>query len=321
MSQSTSLAHQSRGGAGTRRLAYTRAMATFNQDVVTTAACIEVLLADAKGSATEDSGWNGSQKLAGCEQVKPDRAKCPLITVNGDPGHFLASASGAWQNKPIALAKFGEMSLDYTPVLTGTIVCPADGRAEIHWDQIPDYWKSATSATAAACQECANGSQWGLPFLTVVLLAAMCYIVGGVLYNSKRNGAKIGVEALPHRAFWSEVLSLVRDGVAFAKTPQRRTNYSAIRKTPPIAEVAVGGGARGGGRSDASVERKKDKRDKGDSSGKKSSSGANKAQSAQRKERIEPNDPGQAALPSPTGEPGQKSAASGGGGRWVHVPT
>jgi hypothetical protein len=149
----------------------------------------------------------------------------------------------------------------------------------------------------------------------------MCYIVGGVLYNSKRNGAKIGVEALPHRAFWSEVLSLVRDGVAFAKTPQRRTNYSAIRKTPPIAEVAVGGGARGGGRSDASVERKKDKRAKGDSSGKKSGSGANKAQSAQRKERIEPNDPGQAALPSPTGEAGQKSAASGGGGRWVHVPT
>ena len=220
-------------------------MATFNQDVVTTAACIEVLLADAKGSTTEDSGWNGSQKEADCEQVKPDRAKCPLITVNGDPGHFLASASGAWQNKPIALAKFGEMSLDYAPVLTGTIVCPADGRAEIHWDQIPDYWKSATSATAAACQECANGSQWGLPFLTAVLLAAMCYIVGGVLYNSKRNGAKIGVEALPHRAFWSEVLSLVRDGVAFAKTPHRQTNYSAIRKTPPIAEVAGGGGARG----------------------------------------------------------------------------
>ena len=229
----------------------------------------------------------------------------------------MASATGAWQNKPIALAKFGEMSLDYQPVLTGTIVCPADGRAEIHWDQIkPGYWKSATSATAMACQECINGSQWGQTFLTVVLLAAMCYIVGGVFYNSKRKGANFGVEALPHRAFWSEVLSLVRDGIAFAKTPQRRAKYSTIRKTPPIAEAAGSGGAGGSGHSDASAKRKKAKRDKGDSSGN-SGNSANKADSVQRAA----NDSVKAALPSPTGGSGQKSAASSGGGRWVHVPT
>ena len=102
-------------------------MATFNPDLVTTAACIEVLLADAQGS-TDDSGWNGSQEVAGCDQMKPDRKSCPLITIKGEPGHFEASASGAWQNRPIALAKYGKMSLDYSPILSGTIVCPADGR-------------------------------------------------------------------------------------------------------------------------------------------------------------------------------------------------
>eukprot|EP01043_Picozoa_sp_COSAG02_P016780 COSAG02_NODE_745_length_17738_cov_18.178241_7_plen_306_part_00 len=301
--------------------------AAFSPQVVTTPACIEVLLADAQGSTTEDSGWNGSQEVSGCDQLKPDRAKCPLITMKGEPGHFDASASGAWQNRPIALAKFGQMSLDYSPVLTGTIVCPADGRAEIHWKEItPGYWKSATAATAAACRECLDGStRWGQSFLTVLLLVVLCYVVGGVVYNVKRSGARIGMEALPHRAFWLEVFSLVRDGVAFARAPNQRSNYSTISKTPSVGEVA--GGAASAARDPPAVQKK----EKRDSRGKKSSgSGTQEESNAHKNERPKKNRPAQrapasASLVDTSGEPaaggsGSASTPSGGGGRWVHVP-
>jgi hypothetical protein len=302
--------------------------AAFSPQVVTTPACIEVLLADAQGSTTEDSGWNGSQEVSGCDQLKPDRAKCPLITMKGKPGHFDASASGAWQNRPITLAKFGQMSLDYSPVLTGTIVCPADGRAEIHWKEMtPGYWKSATAATAAACRECLDGStRWGQSFLTVLLLVVLCYVVGGVVYNVKRSGARIGMEALPHRAFWLEAFSLVRDGVAFARAPSQRSNYSTISKTPSVGEVA--GGAASAARDPPAVQKKKEKRD---SRGKKSSgSGTQEESNAHKKERPKKSRPAQpapasASLVDTSGEPaaggsGSASTPSGGGGRWVHVP-
>ena len=108
--------------------------AVFSADVPTTAACIEVLLA---GSPNADPhGWNGSQEVAACNVLSPDRAQCPLITMAGVPGHFAASASGAWQNKGVALATGGEMTLDYSPILSGKIICPPDGRAEIHWEEI-----------------------------------------------------------------------------------------------------------------------------------------------------------------------------------------
>ena len=108
--------------------------AVFSADVPTTAACIEVLLA---GSPNADPhGWNGSQEAAECNVLSPDRAHCPLITMAGVPGHFAASASGAWQNKGVALATGGEMTLDYSPILSGKIICPPDGRAEIHWEEI-----------------------------------------------------------------------------------------------------------------------------------------------------------------------------------------
>ena len=108
--------------------------AVFSADVATTAACIEVLLA---GSPNADPhGWNGSQEVAACNVLSPDRARCPLITMAGVPGHFAASASGAWQNKGVTLATGGEMTLDYSPILSGKIICPDDGRAEIHWEEI-----------------------------------------------------------------------------------------------------------------------------------------------------------------------------------------
>ena len=102
--------------------------AVFSADVPTTAACIEVLLA---GSPNADPhGWNGSQEVAACNVLSPDRAQCPLITMAGVPGHFAASASGAWQNKGVALATGGEMTLDYSPILSGKIICPPDGRTD-----------------------------------------------------------------------------------------------------------------------------------------------------------------------------------------------
>lgn len=293
----------------------------FNPNVVTTPACIEVLLADAKGSATEDSGWNGSQEQPACDAIKPDRTHCPVITVKGDPGHFDASASASWQNRPIALAAYGQMSLDYSPVLTGTIVCPSDGRAEIHWEEIkPGFWKSATSATAAACQECIAGStRWGWPFVYLVVVAALLYVGGGLIYNSKRRGAKLGVEALPHRAFWASVASLVLDGVAFARAPNRRQKGYTRQVSKPAADSPAAS-FRVPAEQDSkhpTQQKKKEKKQKKE-----------KAPSKQQRESerslippeaaVEPAaaEPAAAALPPPA----SGSTASGGGGRWVHLP-
>eukprot|EP01045_Picozoa_sp_COSAG04_P009779 COSAG04_NODE_579_length_12424_cov_20.826369_9_plen_356_part_00 len=303
--------------------------AIFSADVPTTAACIEVLLA---GSPNADPhGWNGSQEVAACNVLSPDRAQCPLITMAGVPGHFAASASGAWQNKGVTLATGGEMTLDYSPILSGKIICPDDGRAEIHWEEIKrkcsshrrhhgptpsvgrccraaGFWKSATAATASACQECLAGTtRWGTPLLSVVLLAAAAYAGGGGVYRTRVLGKK-GAERIPNAAFWLELVSLVKDGVAFAQGGgQRGGGYAR-----------VSGGGKGAAsdteRGESGRERKEGRGKEG--RGKDRREKKEKKEKKDRKERREPEsdpEPAASAFTSSAPAPASGTAAGDGG--------
>ena len=147
--------------------------------------------------------------------------------------------------------------------------------------------------------------------MTAVFLAVLCYVVSGVVYNWKQNGAKVGVAALPHRSFWLEVYSLVKDGVAFARAPNQRSNYSTIRMTPSIGAAAGGATER-----DAPANKKQNRESRGGRS--------TDSRKARKKEKPETN-----VLPLPVdtsselaaGGSSGASTPTGGNGRWVHVPT
>ena len=59
-------------------------------------------------------------------------------------------------------------------------------------------------------------SGWGATFLWALLGAGVVYLGAGVAHNH-RQGAALGMEALPHRQQWREVGALCQDGVAFAR--------------------------------------------------------------------------------------------------------
>jgi hypothetical protein len=62
--------------------------------------------------------------------------------------------------------------------------------------------------------KCSNG--WGWPFLLIVVLASTGYVGGHAVYSHKVQGQPLAL-AVPHRAFWMELKSLVEDGVALTK--------------------------------------------------------------------------------------------------------
>eukprot|EP01048_Picozoa_sp_COSAG05_P022843 COSAG05_NODE_4716_length_1399_cov_8.837784_1_plen_331_part_00 len=287
------------------------AAAVFNPHPLTSAACIEVLAAK--------EGWNGSQERPEC---RSSPATCPLITVKGTPGHFKASATGAWQNQPISLGVYGKMDFDYHPELTGTIKCPPDGRAEIHWEQIaPGYWKHHSSAHADACMRCLNNTTlWGGPFLAGVFVLALAYLGVGVAYNIQVRGEKLGLGSLPHRALWLEVAALVKDGVAFARNGG---GGSFSRKA-----VSGDGGTKSTGKpKDGKLEKhegtqrsskKKHKKDNYDGSSRSSRNNINGAGNGGNGGGGEP------LLLKPDGATSAsavmaKGTVAAGGGRWIHV--
>ena len=80
----------------------------------------------------------------------------------------------------------------------------------------------------------AGTTRWGTPLLTAVLLAAAAYAGGGGVYRTRVLGKK-GAERIPNAAFWLELASLVKDGVALAQgdelngalheNPRRRSGF------------------------------------------------------------------------------------------------
>lgn len=68
---------------------------------------------------------------------------------------------------------------------------------------------------AAVVVECP--SNWGWWFILLCCLGAGGYVGGFVVHAHKVQGRPLDMSALPHLEFWSEVRSLIEDGVAFAK--------------------------------------------------------------------------------------------------------
>eukprot|EP01051_Picozoa_sp_SAG22_P010776 SAG22_NODE_990_length_6131_cov_3.233588_2_plen_211_part_00 len=210
------------------------------------------------------------------------------------------------------------MTLDYSPVLTGIIKCPADGRAEIHWEQIaPGYWKSHDASTADNCQEClVPTAHWGSSFLTLAFFASAAYLGGGIAYAAKTKAKPVGFAAHPHHRVWLELQSLVADGVAFSR------GWGSHRQkqppAPPMAAVTAavhrGSSSSNSGSGKATVV-KKQKSSKEKKQGKK---GAGSSE----KDALLVAAPPPESRPQPAAnDDNTKSAAAGGGGRWVHVPT
>ena len=77
------------------------------------------------------------------------------------------------------------------------------------------------------------GSDWGWGVLLSLLICTTLYVGGGAAYAIKAKGVAPGLEALPHREFWTEASGLVIDGARFTKAR--------------IDEARGGGGGGGGG--------------------------------------------------------------------------
>ena len=163
-------------------------------------------------------------------------------------------------------------------------------------------------------------SAWGVPLLLTFGLCGIAYVGLGILYGRTRHTrVSMSVRAHPHWSKWQEVYSLARDGMSFVrdggKARAQRAGYTPVPRAPPEREGSSSGSKteRGPG-GDAKAKRaKQDKKE-------------------ERKERPDaprpPSKPGhnpEDSCASPSGSAGiepaaGKSVASGGGGRWVHIP-
>ena len=160
-------------------------------------------------------------------------------------------------------------------------------------------------------------SQWGIQFLLCLVAGSAAYVGGGAAYGKRHGGGSGGrlIEAHPHFARWKEVEALAMDGLAYSRARMgggggRGAGYRRVSS----AEVRKEGGAQ--------PERKKEKQRKEKTPREKRESGKkDKKKEGKREERAEAKAP--APAPAAAASPAAAtvaSTASGGGGRWVHVP-
>lgn len=161
---------------------------------------------------------------------------------------------------------------------------------------------------------------WGL--VAVLLLGTAGYAAGGVLYAQRVQGRKAAAAGLwptvqthPHYAKWLEFAALVADGVTHTRA---RLGTGKVRASVGGAREQVSSQRITQEQSQHRERKEKKKKQTQDesvtdphSSSKKTQRNASRAQ------------PLLADLPVAAGEGARAptSAASGGGGRWVHVPT
>jgi hypothetical protein len=134
----------------------------------------------------------------------------------------------------------------------------------------------------------------------MVRLAAALYFGGGTAYRRLTRGAK-GWDALPHAGLWRELWALVSDGVAFSRARasggdgglRKCQDVGSATKKERLLEPDVDSSKRG----------KREKREKRE----------------KRKRKEAPWQPEDSAPAALEGVP--KTTPSGGGGKWVHVPT
>ena len=195
--------------------------------------------------------------------------------------------------------------------------CPPGVTCDPHWkDPAPRCPKGMT-----VIYRCGD-SPWGWVFFVLLTLGGGSYVAVGVAYAQRVQGRRAtggGSQALlrlhPHFGKWAEVLALAEDGVAYTsgrratRTPRPEQRGDKVEKT-----------------KQAHSEEKKEKKERGSSSAEKKE----KKERSKKSEKAGAKQPllEAAAAPSPAAPAssnptagGPKVTASGGGGRWVHVPT
>jgi len=148
---------------------------------------------------------------------------------------------------------------------------------------------------------------WGLEFLVTFGLACGIYLGGGSAWGARVSGGAVGVRAHPHWRQWHELHALVRDGVGFAKGRKGAREEKLYVDTTGGEQSPKGKGSK---------KEKKAKRTKGSGRRGATQESAGEASAAAAAVGL----PAVAAAAAATAAPAT-SVASGGGGRWVHVPT
>lgn len=179
-------------------------------------------------------------------------------------------------------------------------------------------------ADPTSCSVAARVGGWGWSFLAMCALASGAYAGLGV--------ARTGTASLPHPQLWKEAQALVLDGVAFAKgggARGAREGYSAL----PDAERQSSSGRRPkkmksggeGGTKKNHAERSTDTTEHAATGHKQKKGRSAKASKQPRKEPAAPASAvatvtAEAVTAEAVGPASTTSVASGGGGRWVHLP-
>ena len=188
------------------------------------------------------------------------------------------------------------------------------------WDQIQKLSWSTDWTRECLC----TCSAWGVPLLLTFGLCGIAYVGLGILYGRTRGHtrASMSVRAHPHWNQWKEVYSLARDGMRFARGGGRaraqRAGYTPVPRAPAEREGSSSGSRKERGPGGDAKKAKRAKQDRKE--------GGKERTDAPRPEPQSGHSPDASCAGSSsagsgsTGPATGKSAASGGGGRWVHVP-
>lgn len=146
-------------------------------------------------------------------------------------------------------------------------------------------------------------SNWGWIVIALLVFGGGGYFGGGYLYNKNRGRA-----AIPHERFWNDVLGLVLDGLNYARGKGR----SGMSYQGSSSRRAIGDDSKRG----KEKKQKKEAKAKQGKQGRKTSTKSGRQRASDELLAAAPD-----SISSADGDQKEaKSTASGGGGRWVHIP-
>lgn len=165
----------------------------------------------------------------------------------------------------------------------------------------------------------------GWTVVSILLCAAFVYVGGGVMYAWKVTGSPFVPQSHPQYAMWHNIGGLVMDGVAFSfSRGQRRRSASSQsgnkrRDGSGASEALV---VARDPQKDAKKKRKKGRKGGAGEAGSGDSDDASGiAATGSIPSATTDHHAPQTARQQSGDEVGPRATASGGGGRWVHVPT
>ena len=109
------------------------------------------------------------------------------------------------------------------------------------------------SGTDVKCVRCVPGYEgpqcatakagWADALTLLLLLGGVAYVVGGVAYGRRHGSSAAGLGAHPHRARWSALAGLCRDGVTFSRRVVRGGGFQPLGDADRGGSRAAGAGS------------------------------------------------------------------------------